>query len=107
MTIVYVAKCKLNNMVYIGKTDRTFPQRKKEHLDAARQGDSARFHRELLEQGFANWRWDKLAECDRDKAFVVEREYIKKFRVQGLDLLNYTHNPKQAVRTSSLSRLLM
>jgi len=104
MALVYIAKCVLNNMVYVGKTDRALEKRKKEHLDAARQGDNSRFHQQLLEQGFAHWKWDKLAECDDSEQFAVEKEWIRKFRVEGLELLNYTHNPKPLTRATKGSR---
>jgi len=91
-------------MVYIGKTNRALKERRKEHEESARQGNSDKFHKELLAQKISNWNWKPLKTCDEKDALSVEKEWIKKFQVEGLELLNTTHNRKKPINTKKASR---
>ena len=94
-SIIYMAKSTLETTeIYIGKTERTLSERRKQHESSARKGDGTRFHEVLINKGFANWEWKILEICKRGNQFEVEKSYIEKLRAVSVDLLNTSHNKK-------------
>ena len=54
-SIIYMVRNELDkNEIYIGKTDRSLPERREEHEAAALKRDGIKFHEALLQTGFAN-----------------------------------------------------
>jgi hypothetical protein len=87
-----MAQCILDNKkVYVGKTDRTIEERKKEHIQAAVNGDETDFHKTLLEEGLKHWNWRELERCEDDVVLEREQYWIKEMDAVGIDLLNIVH----------------
>ncbi|MBH8603663.1 NUMOD3 domain-containing DNA-binding protein [Thermoactinomyces sp. CICC 10522] len=55
--VVYLARNKKNNMVYVGATIRTLVERKREHERKARNGSFSAFHNAIREYGADNFDW--------------------------------------------------
>jgi hypothetical protein len=89
---VYLAQCVLaRDQLYVGKTERTLEERKREHEAAAVTGNVTPFHRALVAEGIRHWEWRVLETCDQ--ALVAEREryWIAKLNALSIDLLNVSH----------------
>lgn len=90
MAIIYLVQSTLDKTkIYIGKTDRSLAERRKEHEDKAANHSSTKFHCELLRKGLDNWEWRILETLD-PAANVFEREkyWMQKFDALPIDLLN-------------------
>ena len=99
-SIIYMARNELDkNEIYIGKTDRSLPERREEHEAAALKRDGIKFHEALLQTGFANWKWAILEVCAREKAFDREKMHIKQFAASSVEVLNTVHNKKNLETT--------
>jgi len=101
-SIIYMAQCLLNKSeIYIGKTYQSLKERKEQHELAARKGDGTKFHSALINNGFANWKWEVLEICSREEEFLVEKKYIEKLKAIDVELLNSTHNVQKKKASSS------
>jgi hypothetical protein len=95
-SIIYMAQCRLNKSeIYIGKTYQSLTERKEQHEHAARKADGTKFHNALINNGFANWKWEVLEICSREEEFLVEKRYIQKLKAVDIQLLNTTHNGQE------------
>lgn len=90
---IYVFVDERDRPYYVGKTNN-FNRRKKEHLKEIEKGNTLPKYnkaRKLIKAGF----YLKMSTIKRtdneDKAYRLEREYIKKYRKEGYQLLNCTY----------------
>lgn len=78
--LVYMARCRATNRVYIGCTRKTLRERQGEHHFAAVNGSPYKFHRALRELGLSSFQWSVLGEYDSPAAmFGAERSFIAKY----------------------------
>lgn len=73
MPIVYKVTNRLNGKIYFGLTTRTAKQRFDNHLSAARQGSSFRFHSAIRKYGVDCWVVEVVEESD-DIEYIRKRE---------------------------------
>ena len=108
-SFIYMAQNKLNREeIYIGKShQKSLADRKYQHEQDARKGDGVKFHNALKDVGFANWDWQVIARCPKKDEYEVEKEFIKKFNAQSVELLNTTHNKQKKISTKPQSKLVI
>lgn len=58
--IIYMARNRINNKVYIGQTKRTLEERKYQHIGIALSGNGFRFHDAIRKYGVDNFEWSTL-----------------------------------------------
>lgn len=80
MGIIYLAKNKINNKVYVGQTIRDLELRKKVHVRSALQGSDYLFHRALRKYGSDNFEWSVLEESLNENLNDLEKKYIKYYQ---------------------------
>jgi len=69
-----------NGKCYVGMTTRTLAQRRSEHLNTARRGDTAVFYNAIRKYGKEAFVWEILyAGSDVKKLFSVEQKFIDRF----------------------------
>ncbi len=79
--IVYKAKNKINNKIYIGQTVRSLEWRKYHHELLARRGSKIYFHNSIRKNGSENFEWEILCECkNRKELNQKEIMYIKRYK---------------------------
>lgn len=71
--IIYMAKNKVNNKIYIGQTIKTLEQRKAQHIATALSGNGFRFHNAIRRYGIDNFVWSIVEEVN-DINKLSERE---------------------------------
>ena len=80
MGCVYMATNTENGKCYVGMTTRTLAQRRSEHLNTARRGDTAVFYNAIRKYGKEAFVWEILyAGSDVKKLFSVEQKFIDRF----------------------------
>jgi len=89
--IVYQVLNTVTRKIYIGKTERSFEIRKKEHLYLAKKNSSTYFHRALYKYKEHNFIWTVLCSCNtKEELDRLEVFYIMLMRLQGNLLYNQT-----------------
>ena len=58
--LIYLARNKVNDKVYVGQTISSLRRRRNGHIHAALQGSSLYFHRALRKYGIENFEWSVL-----------------------------------------------
>lgn len=92
-SIVYLVQCTINReKLYVGKTNRTLEERKKEHEHSATTGSPTPFHRMLVAEGIKHWEWRVLERCPPEEVNAREDYWTKKLRTLSIDLLNISHS---------------
>jgi predicted GIY-YIG superfamily endonuclease len=93
MYSVYVFLDQKNRPYYVGKTNN-MKRRRKEHLYEIDTGNTLPKYakaRKLIDQGFYLKMRRIRKTYSEDKAFALERKYIKKYRKMGYVLMNCTY----------------
>lgn len=81
--IVYMARNKINNKVYIGKTIGELEQRKKEHYYQSKAKTGSYFQSAIRKHGIDNFEWSILCECNNNEELnQKEIDLIKHFKSQ-------------------------
>lgn len=76
MFYIYIFKNKLNNKIYIGKTNNII-RRNREHLSESKSGENRHFYNAIRKYGFENFDQKILFECENeDQAYQMEQYYI-------------------------------
>lgn len=84
---IYKITNKVNGLIYIGKTTKNLDERRKAHLNAARNNSSARIHSAMREFGFDNFEFTLLDTADDiDTLNELEIYYINKFNSTDLSI---------------------
>ena len=95
LSLIYKAKNKINNKIYIGQTIQKLNERKSRHKSESFNKKSLRytvyFHNALRKYGMDNFEWEIVWEgyCDKDKLDELESLYIdffKSLRPNGYNL---------------------
>ena len=82
--LIYIARNKLNDKVYIGKTKRTLFKRIKEHKSKHITGGSY-FHKAMRCYGFSAFEWSVLKECSS----IAEMNNCEKKFIHDYDSRNH------------------
>ena len=76
--IIYCAICIMDNKKYIGQTVETLLSRKKDHENAARDGENSHLYDAMREHGFNRFCWGVIDKADNDEqADYKEKYWIK------------------------------
>ena len=79
MGCVYLARCKVNNKGYVGKTVKSLSKRKEIHQWDAYNGSPCIFHKAIRKYGWDAFEWSILSEDDdEDWLFLMEQKWIKR-----------------------------
>jgi len=111
--LIYVARNKVNDKVYIGKTKKTLIKRIKEHKSKHITGRSY-FHKALRHYGFNSFEWSVLKEClsliemnDCEKKFI--RDFDSRNHDKGYNISEggdggdtFTFDPNKEIRRSRM-----
>lgn len=87
--IIYKMKNKITGKVYIGQTRRSFEQRIKEHIVAAKRGEDFYIGQALRKYGESNFECSVIVETDNQETLnKLERYYIQKYHsdIDGYNL---------------------
>lgn len=77
--IVYMAKDRFNNKIYIGATRKSLTERSKMHFASAKADSGASFHTAIRLYGNDNFDWSILAFCENDADLRrTEEDFIRK-----------------------------
>jgi len=99
--IIYRATVSKNNItyVYIGQTNRSLEERKKEHAQKAFSSNSSTSFHEAMKSitAFNDWKWEILYACDPSEANFQEKRFIsiysnEAYKNSSLIALNDSHN---------------
>lgn len=90
MALVYIARNRINDKCYIGKTSSTLKKRIKGHLDKTRSGSKTYFHNAVRKWGLDNFQWEVLEECSDALVDSIEKAWIGLYRAMGKVLYNLT-----------------
>jgi group I intron endonuclease len=91
MGCVYSVRNKINDMLYVGKTERTLAERRSDHEYNAAHGAQSYFYNALRKYGFDTFEWMVLEEDD-DSEWLIwsERRYIAKLKSKAPNGYNMT-----------------
>ena len=78
MGIIYIIKNTINEIVYIGQTNRTLEIRWKEYLRHYKRGDQA-IYAAMRKYGIENFFVEKIEECEEDRLDEREIYWIQKY----------------------------
>lgn len=82
--IVYKVINKINNKMYVGKTNGNLFDRKRKHERISLRSKNTYFHNALNKYGFDNFEWSILCETDSEsKLNALEKFYIAAYRKIG------------------------
>lgn len=81
MSFIYIITNKINDKVYIGKTDRTIDLRWKEHQTASRENSKKHYklYAAMNKYGIENFFIGKIEECTTEMANEREKYWIERF----------------------------
>lgn len=87
---VYIARCRVNGKIYVGKTLKEFKHRKHRHLKGAASSNFI-FHKAIIKHGQDQFDWAVVYQStDNDKLFSIERFLIKHFKTKAPHGYNLT-----------------
>lgn len=86
--IIYIAKNKITERCYIGKTSKSLEYRKNGHLKAATNGSKIYFHSAIRKYGFENFEWDVICECQN----IDDLNYCEKVIISAYKLIVALYN---------------
>lgn len=93
-SIIYGARCLIDNKWYIGKTNRYLEERIKEHERAASTNAPDLFHKAMRDMGLRNFEWKELETCLKEDVYEREKKWIKDLGAESIEILNTTHARK-------------
>jgi group I intron endonuclease len=77
-SIIYVATNQITGKKYVGQTTKTLEKRMNQHLVAANNGSTTKFHQALRQYGFENFIWDEVP-CFLGDLNTSEKYLIKQY----------------------------